>query len=59
MDEPDGGGVDEERADGAAKPGVPLPRPPVGKDDLPVDPGDSDLADAWWAWCQVLRSRKA
>lgn len=48
MDEPNGADADEERVDDAAQPRDP-PTTPVGTDDLPVRPGDSDLADAWWA----------
>jgi hypothetical protein len=48
MDEPNPSDADEERAADAAEPSDP-PSTPVGKDDLPLQPGDSDLADAWWA----------
>jgi hypothetical protein len=48
MDEPSPADADEERVDGAAQPRDP-PSTPVGKGDLPLQPGDSDLADAWWS----------
>jgi hypothetical protein len=48
MDEPNGADADEERVNDATQPGDPASTP-VDKDDPPLEPGDSDLADAWWA----------
>jgi hypothetical protein len=48
MDEPTGADADEQRVDDEAQPRDP-PSTPVGKDDPPLEPGGSDLADAWWA----------
>lgn len=48
MDEPDPADANDELVDDAAQPPDP-PSTPVGTDDPPLDPGDSDLADAWWA----------
>jgi hypothetical protein len=48
MDEPNAAEPDDERMDDAAQPGDP-PSTPVGTDDPPLEPGESDLADAWWA----------
>lgn len=47
MDEPDPADADE-RVDDEAELTDP-PSRPAGKDDSPLKPGDSDLADAWWA----------
>jgi hypothetical protein len=48
MDEPNAAEADDERVDDAAQPDDP-PTTPVGTDDPPLEPGESDLADAWWA----------
>jgi hypothetical protein len=48
IDEPNPADTDDERVDDAAQPSDP-PNMPVSTDDPPLQPGDSDLADAWWA----------